>query len=497
VVASSHRRRQRFAIPLAIILIGVTAWRMRVPTTLRTAGGIVVGHLPAGVRLSDLNVLLVTLDTTRADRIGAYGFRGIETPWLDRLAREGVVFGQAASSAPLTLPAHSSLFTGRLPAQHGVRENGMVLRSSEITLATVLKAHGFQTAAVTGSFVVASQWGLNRGFDVYLDAVAGDRTDQPGRRAPHRKANEVADRALDWLQQHEASRFFAWLHFYDAHAPYDPPEPYRTTYSAHPYLGEIAFVDEQLGRVLAFLEARGSLDRTIVVVIGDHGESLGEHGERTHGLFVYESVMRVPFIIRTPFTRLQGRRVDEPTRSIDMMPTVLDLLGISSPAGVRGRSVAALMTGAERGWDLETYSESMYPRDYFGWSELRASRLGRFKVILAPRPELYDLVADPAESRNVYTEHRVLADRMAARVRAIERALADTGPEPPALPADHEVRDRLASLGYVAAISRAVVADEAALPDPKDQIELYNRIIGARRDFEATGGLAYPRRVTR
>jgi arylsulfatase A-like enzyme len=477
-----------------LVTIAVGLW-VAAGADWQTPTGVGLGRLPAGIGRADLNVLLVTLDTTRADRLAAYGFSGIQTPFLDRLAREGVRFDQTASAAPLTLPAHCSLFTGRLPPQHGVRENGMVLQSSEVTLAAILKAHGFQTAAITASFVVGSQFGLNQGFDEYLDALddSGDGGGHRAGRALRRPANDVADRALDWLQAHERSRFFAWLHFYDAHAPYEPPEPYRTRYAADPYLGEIAFVDEQLGRVLRFLDARHLLDRTIVVVIGDHGESLGEHGERTHGLFVYEGVLRVPFIIRAPFTRLGGRHVDEPTRSIDMMPTVLDLLGIGPPA-TQGRSLAGLMTGAERDLGLETYSESMYPRDHFGWSDLHATRAGRFKVIVAPRPELYDLAADPHELRNLYPERKLLGDRMAARVRAVADVPGD--PEPPDVPSssppggsgsgvDSEARARLAALGYVGGSTERAVGNQTGLPDPKDRIDLYNLITAAPATLNA------------
>jgi arylsulfatase A-like enzyme len=471
--------------------------------TIRTAAGVALGRLPSGVRRSDLNLLVITLDTTRADRLGAYGFPGVETPSLDRVAREGVRFDHMTSAAPLTLPAHCSLFTGRLPPQHGVRQNGMALRADEVTLAMVLKSQGFQTAAVPAAFVVSSQWGLNQGFEQYIDGFGNHSADEPedAPRGPHaaralrRSADDVADRALDWLQEHDRGRFFTWLHFYDPHAPYEPPEPYRSRYAKDPYLGEIAFMDEQLGRVFGYLEARRLLNRTIIVVVGDHGESLGEHGEHTHGLFVYESVLRVPFIIRAPFTNLRGRRVDEPTRSIDMMPTVLDLLGISAPAGVQGRSLAGLMTGTERALELETYSESMYPRD-FGWSDLRASRIGRFKVIVAPRPELYDLAVDPHELSNLYTKRRALAEHMAARVRAMGPVFEiDSQIRDHHIPAsdgrsvpgsrvseseDRAARARLASLGYIGPSRDVAAADESALSDPKDQIDLYNLITGAR-----------------
>jgi arylsulfatase A-like enzyme len=461
-----------------------------------TSRGVGLGRLPSGVHRSDLNLLMITLDTTRADRLGAYGYAGVETPWLDRLASEGVRFDQMTSAVPLTLPAHCTLFTGRVPPDHGVRQNGMALRTGEVTLATVLKSRGFQTAAVPAAFVLSSQWGLNQGFDQYVDGFGNGSADEyeeaprslRAERVLRRSADDVADRALDWLQQHDRGRFFLWLHFYDPHAPYDSPEPYRSRYARDPYLGAIAFMDEQFGRVLGYLESRQQLDRTIVVVVGDHGESLGEHGERTHGLFVYDSVLRVPFMNRAPFANLRGRHVDDPTRSIDLMPTVLDLLGINPPAGVEGRSLTGLMTGAERALELETYSESLYPRD-FGWSDLRASRLGRFKVIVAPHPELYDLLADPHELRNLYPERRALAEHLAAQARAMWRSferdapMRDSGIPPSdghrtSVFEDREARARLAALGYVGSASEGVPADETAWPDPKDQIDLYNLITG-------------------
>lgn len=501
-----HRARWRALTLVTGLLVFVAAgeWAGAERTTIGTATGVPLGRLTPGVRRSDLNVLVITLDTTRADRLAAYGFTGVKTPNLDRLAQEGVRFDQTAAAAPLTFPAHCSLFTGRLPPQHGARDNGVVLSSREATLAAVLKAHGFQTAAVTGSYVVDSRWGLNQGFDQYDDDLA----DAPGAnhvgRGLQRAADAVADRALEWLYQHDGARFFAWLHFYDPHAPYEPPEPYRTIYATDPYLGEIAFVDTQLGRVLAFLDERRILDRTIVVVIGDHGESLGEHGERTHGLFVYESVLRVPFIIRAPFSLVGGRHVAEPTRSIDMMPTVLDLLGLPAPAGVQGRSVAGLMTGTGRALDLATYSESLYPRDRFGWSDLHASRDGRFKVIRAPRPELYDLAADPHELRNLYAERPALAEGMAARLRAFERGLLNDSqsqtagpglPRPSVSLADPDARARLAALGYTAAVRAMAVEDGSALPDPKDQIGLYNLITEGRVLPNARGSSARSIRV--
>ena len=255
-----------------------------------------------GAGRSGWSVLFLTLDTTRADRLGAYGFTHADTPNIDRLAREGVVFEQAESVAPLTLPAHCSLFTGRFPFQHGVRDNGASLDAAELTLAQVLQARGFRTGAFTAAYVLDARWGLARGFEVYdgnFNPRRGDGTQLEDVRRP---ADEVVNRAVAWLDTVSGSQFFGWLHFYDAHAPYDPPD--GRTDRAPGYQGAITFMDSQIGRVLAFLDAHHLTERTLIVLVGDHGESLGEHGERTHGLFVYEGVTRVPLIIRAPSRQL-------------------------------------------------------------------------------------------------------------------------------------------------------------------------------------------------
>ena len=370
-----------------------------------------------------LNLLLVTLDTTRADALGAYGGKAV-TPSLNYMAAEGVVFEQASTVAPLTLPAHSSLFTGLFPPRHGVHGNGQnALGAGSLTLAEQLKTRGFRTGAFVSSFVLDHQWGLDQGFDVYHDPRLG-----PGQRLDReslrRSADSVVNDALDWMQQLDGSRFFAWLHFYDAHAPARPPAEFAPIGADDDYFAAIGFVDFQLSRILTFLAEHQLLDRTIVVVIGDHGESLGEHGEPTHGLFVYEAVVHVPFIIRAPFANMQGRRVSEPVRIVDVMPTVLDLLGQSAAPAIDGQTLVPLMTGASRASRLDVYSESRYGLDRFGWSPLSALRVGRFKLILAPRPELYDLEADPKESVNLYQQRADLAASMTTRLRT----LAQTAP---------------------------------------------------------------------
>ncbi len=429
---------------------------------------------PAGGR-RDLNLLVITLDTTRADTIGTYGGRAV-TPTLDQLASTGVAFEQASTVAPLTLPAHCSLFTALFPPGHQVRGNGQVaLASNFVTLAERLNASGFQTGAFVSSFVLDDVWGLNQGFDVYRDPdFQPGRIDRESLRSP---AGRIVDAALGWLHEVDSRPFFAWLHFYDAHAPARPPSEFASPDGQDAYLGAIGFIDFQLSRVINFLDERGRLDNTVVVVVGDHGESLGEHGEATHGLFVYESVMRVPLIIRAPLANMQGRRVGDTVRIVDVMPTVLDLLGQTSAAATDGQTLVPLMSGAVRELGLEAYSESRYGFDRFGWSPLAALRHGRFKLILAPRPELYDLASDPREMSNLYGERAVLATKLTRRLQEIEQlAGLQRAADVPAI--DSDTRARLAALGYAnASVSHSPADTVERLADPKDRIDLYRQFM--------------------
>jgi arylsulfatase A-like enzyme len=302
---------------LLLVLAGAAAWFAFRRPDVRTPAGQAIGPLPRGVAPSDLNLLLVTLDTTRADRLGAYGFQHVETPTFDRLAREGVLFEHAAAPAPLTLPAHASILTGTLPPAHGVRDNGgFILEDNQTTLAELVKVSGRKTGAFVGAYVLDSQWGLDQGFDTYNDDFNLADRQWLSLSGIERPANDVADKALEWLGGLAASRFFAWVHFYDAHSPYAPPEPYRTRYGDRRYAGELAFVDSQLARLIRWLADHRLLEKTLIVVIGDHGESLGDHGEGTHGFFIYESVLHVPFVIRAPYDTLRNRRVTDVVRSI-------------------------------------------------------------------------------------------------------------------------------------------------------------------------------------
>ena len=464
------------AAAVLVILGGAAVWLLPARTT-RTGAGVDLGTLPRGLSRDRLNVVVVTLDTTRADRIGAYGARDVETPALDRLAREGVLFEQAVSVAPLTLPAHSSIFTGKFPPEHGVRDNGgFFLGADQITLAETLKARGYRTGAFVAAYVLDAKWGINQGFDTYVDDFDVSQVRAVSLSAIQRPANEVLDKALPWIDESNGTPFFAWIHLYDPHSPYRPPEPFASRYAKHPYNGEIAFMDSQIARLVSQLESRGLYDRTVIVVMGDHGESLGEHGEGSHGFFVYNSVTRVPFMIRAPFSQTLRRRVSDPVRSVDVMPTVIDLLGGTIPPGISGVSLAPLMTGATRDLGLDAYSEAMYPLHHYGWSDLRALRSGRYKVIDAPRPELYDIDRDPAEATNLFAERRALGDRMIAQLRTLEGGFSKTTASVPAGDVDPEARERLAALGYVGTFVASASDPRTGRADPKDKIGLFNKL---------------------
>jgi arylsulfatase A-like enzyme len=415
-------------------------------------------------RQAPASVVIITLDTTRADRLSPYGFMNVSLPALERLAREGVVFDQAMSVGPLTLPAHTSLLTGLLPPHHGVRDNAdSPLAGSHTTLAEVLRRSGFRTGAFVGSVVLDPDRGLDQGFEKY---GAVDQAPDSRERRRQRPANEVVDDALGWMASVEDAPFFLWVHLYDAHRPYAPPEPYASTYSHNPYVGEIAFADAQLGRLLEALDRRRLLDRAVVVVAGDHGEALGERGEQDHGIFLYDNVLRVPLMVRAP--SLPPARIGEVVRLTDVMPTVLDLLDLPSPA-TDGTSLVPLMHGRVADLDLEAYAESIYP-ERLGWSPLRALRVGRFKLIDAPRPELFDLARDPFEEKDIYEERRALGATMAARAKRIAAAgrvtPQDTTPE---------LRERLNALGYLTRTRTKPIAGGERLPDPKDVIHLLQR----------------------
>jgi arylsulfatase A-like enzyme/Tfp pilus assembly protein PilF len=477
--------KKRLLAAALVVGFGLAAvyriWPHRVVTA-----GTDFGTLPRGVDPGALNLVVITLDTTRADRLGAYGYPNAGTPNLDALAADGVLFDHASTAAPITLPAHSSLFTGRFPPQHGVRDNGgYFLSDKEQTLAATLKARGYATGGFIAAYVLDSKWGIAQGFDTYFDDFDLSKYKVFSMGAIQRPGNEVVDHALPWIDQHRGKPFFAWVHLYDAHAPYSPPEPFKSRYAGDPYQGEISFADAQVGRVVQFLRDRDLFERTVIVVVGDHGESLNDHGEEGHGFFVYESVVHVPMVVRAPYSAMKNRHVTDSVRSIDVMPTALELLGVPAPAGaaIDGVSVTALMTGSRPDMGLEAYAEAVYPLHHFGWSDLRALRQGRYKLIAAPRPELYDLQDDPTEATNLFTARKALGDRMLGRLAEMETHFKTSAQaKSQAVEIDPDAKARLAALGYVGSFVASVGADgsRTGLADPKDKVHLFNKITQAR-----------------
>jgi arylsulfatase A-like enzyme/Tfp pilus assembly protein PilF len=418
------------------------------------------------------NVLLVTIDTLRADHVGVYGYAAASTGTLDALAARGVRFETAIAQVPLTGPSHSSILTGLNPIRHGFRNNsGYALPATVRTAAEEFRAAGYRTAAFVSAFPLDRRFGLNRGFEVYDDHLP--RGNDP-RRTPYveRFADATTDVALRWLSQADAGTpWFLWVHYYDPHAPYEPPPDFGAR-GGSPYDGEIAFVDRELGRLLQAISARGASGHTLTVVTADHGESLGEHGEGAHGLFVYDATLRVPLIMAGPGVAA-GRVAKTVARSIDILPTLVDYAGLEPRKGLDGRSLRPAADGREMS-DAPAYAESLYGELELGWAPVYALRTRQFKLILAPRPELYDLAQDAGETANRYGEDR---ERVEQLRRPLEAAIAHPGPSAAVALAPDEAR-KLAALGYISGGSSSASPSAAtrALRDPKDGVRFMPRL---------------------
>jgi arylsulfatase A-like enzyme/Tfp pilus assembly protein PilF len=406
------------------------------------------------------NVLLITLDTMRADRIGAYGYAAARTPHLDALAKNGVRFDDATAPAPITGPAHTAILTGLHPARLGVRDNVITpLPSGATTLAEMLSAQGFATGGFVGAFILDRPYGFAQGFETFRGFT---RVDSGTEANAERTGDTVVNDASQWIGGLDSGKpFFGWVHLYDAHLQYRPPAPFEQTYD-----GEVAFVDQQVGRLLDAVRAQGLLDGTLIVVIGDHGESLGEHGEEGHGIFLYDAVLRVPFIVSGSGVPA-GLTIGEQVRALDVVPTILDLLGIPAGDTPDGVSLAPLIRGSQRESPPASFAESHYPKIHYGWSELRAIRADGWKAIDAPERELYNLRQDPREEKNLYREQQPLADRMLGELTRVSRELGGAGPTAVRQP-DRDTMERLRSLGYVG--SSVTLPTGARGPDPKDRI---------------------------
>ena len=453
------------------------------PAGLVWAGAVTLGlwFLGCGAPHGEVTerVLLVTIDTLRADRLGCYGSESARTPVIDTLAASGVRFAAAISPAPLTLPAHASLMTALDPPGHAVRHNSIHRLSEDVpTLAESMREAGFATAAFVGALVLDRRFGLDRGFDVYDDAIGSASSKTVG--YAERSAEAVVDAALRWLES-APPRFFLWVHLYDPHAPYAPPPGFAAAFASDPYAGEIAYADHQLGRLLDGIDARFGSAGRLVVVTSDHGEGLGEHREETHAYGIYDATQRVPLVFSGAGVP-PGRVVDAPVRLVDVAPTVLAVVAAPPLSGVGGRDLSPQL-GGDPGVPEPAYVETLATHFDYGWSPLVGLRTERFKYIRAPRPELYDLQADPHETRDLARERPEdvarLDAQLEARLPARQSVAVDLG---------EEDRERLRSLGYVVPEGRAMSlrADRLGGPDPKDEIDLLARV--ARAEALALAG---------
>lgn len=432
------------------------------------------------------NVLIVTFDTTRADHIGCYGHAKAQTPNVDRLAAEGVRFARAYSSVPITLPSHSTILTGLFPPATGVRDNGQfVLAQERTTLAEILSANGYATGAAIGAFPLVARFGLDQGFDTFDDDLTNpsanfllDRLRGGGDAvAPRlffeeRSAGRVNNAAIRWLEEQTDRPFFLWVHYYDPHQPLEPPSPYDDTFANDLYSGEIAYADESLGQLLGFLERRGDLDDTLVIMTSDHGEGLGEHDEGTHSFLLYDSTLHVPLVMRPP-GGLESVVVDAPVRLVDVMPTVLDLLEIEPPKDLHGQSLEGHWQG-EAPRPMPHYAETLSPRLTHGWGELRALIDWPWKYVHGPRSELFNLERDPGERDNRLLEDTATREAMQSRLATLLQRIA-RGTTVEGTTVDAETRRRLEALGYIQAGPGSQVIEERLREDgiaPQEQIDL-------------------------
>jgi arylsulfatase A-like enzyme/Flp pilus assembly protein TadD len=389
---------RRLAIFLGIILVPIFVGVMLLGTS---AWGQTSGQKPSP-RTSPPDVFLITIDTLRADHVGCYGYKQVETPALDALAADGVRFTQAYTHSPITNTSHITILTGLLPSVHGVTDFGVPLSPQHFTAAELLKKHGYQTAAFIGAVILDSNTlapGLDRGFDFYDNFPAKTETKQRWGRV-ERRGMEVVEHAESWFDKHRTGPHFVWVHLYDPHDPYEPPPPFSEKYKDHLYDGEIAYADSAVAHWIAFLKKAGVYDNAIIVVTGDHGEGLGEHREETHGLFLYDSTLHIPLILKTVGAAHHGTVIDAQVRTTDILPTILSATGVAAPAELNGESLLPLIS-AQRPSNRPLFGETDYPLRW-GWAPLRALRTDNTKWIEAPRPELYDLQADPTELKNLY-----------------------------------------------------------------------------------------------
>lgn len=448
-------------------------------TTLAALGLLCAAQCTPAIESTPTNVLLVTFDTTRADHIGCYGYAQAQTPVLDGLASSGVLFENCIAVAPITLPTHASILTGLYPFHHGARNNATHYLPDEVeTLAERLAAGGFETGAVVSSVVLDSRYGLDQGFTTYDDDLS--HSDVPdGFHLRETLAEDTTRRALRWLDARSGERWFLWVHYFDAHSGYTPPEPFAARFSDSPYDGEIAYADAQLGVLLEELEERGALARTLVVATADHGESLREHGEATHGMFIYDATTRVPLIVSHP-SLAAGTRVPRVVSQVDLTPTILELVGLPEPEKTDGASLALQLRGQALQLDARpAYSESLTPLFNHGWSDLRAARDQAGRYVRAPRQEVYDTSRDPGEVDNLFPSS---PERAQPYVRWLAELLPEDEADVRAIAGaemDEDLRSTMAALGYTWSEGELPGAD-GMRADPKDRIGLLRKVQDAK-----------------
>lgn len=447
------------------------------------------------------NVILITLDTTRADRMGFLNSKRGLTPNLDMFARDSVVFTRAYSQAPLTTPSHATILTGTYPQFHLLNDFGVKLGESLPYMPAILKAHGYQTSAFVGAMALDPELlapGFDRGFDKY---DAGFVHSTPGADRYHsieRRAGDVVAHALAWLSEKPQGPFFLWVHVYDAHDPYDPPEPYKEKYASSLYDGEIAYEDSALGKFLSELRTRGIYEGAVIAVMADHGEALGDHGEDTHGFFLYDETIHVPLVIKLPRGTSQqgssaGKRIELRTGLVDVLPTILEVVGIEVPREVQGQSLLGVMTmqpapaesevAGRLSQDRPAYSETDYGQEAYGWSPLRALRTGKYLYVKAPRQELYDQFSDPGAAHDLSQSSIAVTSALADQLDVFRQKTSSRG-EAPKMAFSPEAQRKLAALGYMSANSAGPPSAKEKGADPKDRIEIGNLLHRANMLWE-------------
>lgn len=440
-------------------------------------------------------IILISIDTLRADHLSCYGYGKLKTPSIDALTANGTLFSQTSSQIPITLPSHLSLFTSTYPFANGIEENGERVPPGATTLAAILKSHDYSTAAFIGGYFLAREFGLDQGFSLY-DSPFTDHMEGSGAAAAlKRPAADVLAAARKWVSAYNSTSgppFFVFIHLFDLHHPYTEPESFRAQYPASEYDAELAYTDSVLGEFWQFLKEHGLFSRSLIVLTADHGESLGDHGEGTHGYFIYQSTLRVPLIIHWPVqgpgVKDQGpgsapvppippSRVNEPVGLIDVAPTILQFLGLPKPASFQGQSLLDRLAPDAASAPREVYSESLYAHDKFGWAPLRALRIGDFKYIDAPEPELYDLAHDPGEQHNLASSHSAVAEALRTHLVDLRKRFA--GAEAPAQPeVSPEALANLHALGYLG-FSSAYAGKHTTGPDPKSRLAEYRLYLRA------------------